>query len=264
MDKEAILIVEDEEIMRDSLIAWLSGEGHTVDGARDGHQALTDYQVEDYDAMIIDLKLPGRDGLDVLTEVRRRNPKARVVIVTAYPSYETAVEAMCRGAQDYLPKPFELEKLAASLEWTYEPGGMISPPTEEPLLEEENVTPCIWTQAGIVADRMCTLGYQCNAGCRFHMAMLAAEKYKDDARIQPFLDRLTYLAGSQQCRFCMSGEIFSRSCPSLYQCETCEFGQALQERVEQQVAVKADNRRKKREAAERAKEDRRSQAGLVH
>ena len=58
MDKETILVVEDEEIMRESLIAWFSSEGHTVDGASDGDQALSDYELESYDAMIIDLKLP--------------------------------------------------------------------------------------------------------------------------------------------------------------------------------------------------------------
>ena len=266
MDKETILVVEDEEIMRESLIAWFSGEGHTVDGASDGNQALSDYELEKYDAMIIDLKLPGRDGLDVLSEVRGRNPGARVVIVTAYPTYETAVEAMRRGAIDYLPKPFELDRLSASFDRAYEPEEIIVPPIEEPVTEEENVTPCIWTQAGIAADRMCTLGYQCNASCRFHVAMLANEKYNADPRIGPYLDRLTYLAGTQQCRYCMSGDVSSRSCPSLFQCVECEFGQAIQDRVDQQLVIKADNRRRKREAAEGAKEQvpRRWPSRLVH
>lgn len=252
MNKEAILIVEDEEIMRDSLIAWLSGEGHTVDGARDGDQALTDFEVENYDAMIIDLKLPGRDGLDVLTEVKKRNPDARVVIVTAYPSYETAVEAIRRGALDYLPKPFELERLMESLRWAYEHPEILPPEVEEPMLEEDNVSPCIWTQAGISPDRMCTLGYQCNAGCRFHTAM--SEKHPEDERIKPYLDRLAYLAATHQCRYCMSGEISARSCPSLFQCEECEFSQAVQERVDQQLEIKAENRKRKREAAQQRRE----------
>jgi len=248
MKKEAILVVEDEEIMRESLIAWFAGEGHSVDGVGDGDQALSECDLESYDAMVIDLKLPGRDGLDVLTEVKKRNPKARVVIVTAYPTYDTAVEAIRRGALDYLPKPFELERLAASLEWAQEHQEII----EEPLTEEENVAPCIWMQAGVVEDRMCTLGYQCNAGCRFHTAMLKADKYKDDPRITPFLDRLAYMSATHQCRYVMGGEVSSRSCPSLFQCEGCEFGQMLQDRVGQQLEVKAENRRRQREATGRS------------
>ncbi len=256
MTTESILVVEDEAILRESLIAWFSGEGHTVHGAGDGEQALSEFQVEDYDALIIDLKLPGRDGLDVLSEVRKRNPDARVVIVTAYPSYDTAVEAMRRGALDYLPKPFEVERLATSLASVQGPEAAIAPPVEEPLLEEENVAPCIWSQAGVAAERMCTLGYQCNAGCRFHTAMMSSEKYKSDPRIEPYLERLTHLAGTQQCRYVMGGEISSRSCPSLYQCEGCLLGQMLQENVERQLEIKAENKRRKRQAAARGQVDR--------
>jgi CheY-like chemotaxis protein len=265
MDKEAILIVEDEEIMRNSLMTWLSAEGHTVHGVGDGDQALTDFRVEDYDAMIIDLRLPGRDGLDVLSEVKRRNPKARVVIVTAYPSHETAVEAQRRGALDYLSKPFELARLRQSLGWPQELPEIIPPPVEEPLLEEENVSPCIWTQAGVSPDRLCTLGYRCNSGCRFHTAM--SKKHKADPRIQPYLDKLTYLAGCQQCRYIMGGELSARSCPSLYQCEGCELSQAVQERVDQQLEIKAENRRRKRAALDRRhgrEEDGDRTAKLVH
>ena len=75
--KESILVVEDEEIMRESLVDWFSGEGHTVDAASDGEEALVRFKVENYDALIIDLKLPGRDGLQVLLDVRKRNPGDR-------------------------------------------------------------------------------------------------------------------------------------------------------------------------------------------
>jgi DNA-binding NtrC family response regulator len=94
MKKDSILVVEDEDIMRESLVDWFSGEDHQVDAASDGDKALADFDLEDYDVMIVDLKLPGRDGLSVLSEVRVKNPKAKVVIITAYPSVDTAVEAM--------------------------------------------------------------------------------------------------------------------------------------------------------------------------
>ena len=66
MKKESILVVEDEDIMRESLVDWFSSEDHKVDAAADGDNALKDINLEDYDVMIVDLKLPGRDGLSVL------------------------------------------------------------------------------------------------------------------------------------------------------------------------------------------------------
>jgi len=267
MSEASILVVEDEDIMRESLVDWFASEGRTVHAAIDGDAALAQYELEKYDAMIIDLKLPGRDGLDVLAEVRKRNPKARVVIVTAYPSIETAVEAMRRGAVDYLPKPFELETLEASLRSPHEevirppieivppPLEIVVPPVEEPLLEEDNVTPCIWTQAGVIPNRMCTIGYQCNSDCEYHNAMMRREKFSDDARIQPHLAKLSQMQGTQQCRYLMSGDVASRPCSSLYNCETCEFSQMLQDRVGQQLEIKAENRKRKK-AALKNKEDR--------
>jgi DNA-binding NtrC family response regulator len=115
MKKESILVVEDEDIMRESLVDWFSSEDHKVDAADDGEKALKNFNLSDYDVMIVDLKLPGRDGLLVLSEVRVKNPKTKVIIITAYPSVDTAVEAMRRGAVDYLAKPFELERLGTSI-----------------------------------------------------------------------------------------------------------------------------------------------------
>jgi CheY-like chemotaxis protein len=245
-----ILVVEDEGIMRESLVDWFTSEGRTVDAAVDGEEALSRFDLEQYDAMIIDLKLPGRDGLDVLAEVRQRNPNARVVIITAYPSYETAVEAMRRGATDFLTKPFELEKLETSLrhEVVIPPPETIRvPAVEEPLLEEENIAPCIWTQAGIVPKRMCTLGYQCDAGCSFHGNMMKRERHRTDPRIKPHLDKLARMKVMHECRYVMSGSVAARGCDKLYNCETCEFSQKLHEHVDQQLDVKALNSRIKAE-----------------
>jgi CheY-like chemotaxis protein len=249
--KESILVVEDEEIMRDSLVDWFSGEGHSVDAAGDGEEALVRFKVEDYDALIIDLKLPGRDGLQVLVDVKKRNPGARVVIVTAYPSYETAVEAMRRGAVDYLPKPFDLERLTSSLRWSPEADVATAPAIEEPLIEQENVTPCIWAQAEITPKRMCTLGYHCNAGCDYHASMMKQEKRKNDPRIQPFLEKLDRMVGTHQCRYIMTGQISSRSCPSLFHCDDCEFSQMFHDQVDRQFEIRDENKRRKKAARTR-------------
>ncbi len=249
MDKESILVVEDEDIMREALVDWFSGEGHKVDSAMDGDNALEKFKLEEYDAMIIDLKLPGRDGLSVLKEVKAKNPKAKVVIITAYPSIETAVEAMRRGAIDYLPKPFELKRLETSLMLSYEVEVTIVPPIEvppveaPPIVEEEIITPCIWMQAGMVRKRMCTLGYQCDNGCNFHTAMMKNPKYGNDPKIKPFVDKVNSLSGRDQCRYTMSGEVHFRSCSNLYHCEKCEFAQRFQDTIDHQIAKKAAHRK---------------------
>ncbi len=245
MEKENILVVEDEDIMREALVDWFSGEGHKVDSAVDGDKALERLKLEDYDSMIIDLKLPGRDGLSVLREVKGKNPKAKVIIITAYPSIETAVEAMRRGAIDYLPKPFELNRLENSLTHTDEAEVTTVPPVgKPPVVEEEIITPCIWMQAGVVRKRMCNIGYQCNTVCNFHEAMMKNPKYGNDPKIKPFLAKVNSLIGKAQCRYTMSGEVHFRTCSNLYRCEKCEFAQIYQDKIDQQLALKAAHRKK--------------------
>jgi len=204
---------------------------------------LEKFNLEDYNVMIIDLKLPGRDGLSILKEVRGKNPKAKVIIITAYPSIETAKEAMRGGATDYLPKPFELDYLETIIRQPYEVDIVPTPPIEEPIVEEKIVTPCIWLQAGIVKKRMCTLGYQCNNACKFHAAMMKKEKFRNDPRIKPFIDKLCSQLGRKQCRYVMSGEISLRSCDKLYRCESCEFHQTIEDEVDRQLAIKTARRK---------------------
>jgi CheY-like chemotaxis protein len=197
--------------------------------------------------MIIDLKLPGRDGLSVLKEVRMKNPKVKVIIITAFPSKETQMAALREGAVDYLPKPFELKYLETLIKQYYEVEEVPAPEVEEvpvpifeePIVEEELISPCIWTQADIVKKRMCNRGYQCQVGCNFHAAMMKKEKFRNDPRIKPFIERLHSLLGGRLCRYTMSGEISPRSCPRLYHCERCEFDQVIQDEVDRQHAIKA-------------------------
>ncbi|MBP1722331.1 MAG: response regulator [Deltaproteobacteria bacterium] len=111
-----ILVVDDEPSMRESLRDWLKDSGYEVDIAPDGEVALKLISEKDYGLLVLDLKLPGKNGIEVLKEARQRRPGLRGIIITAFPSVDTAVEAMREGAVDYLPKPFtlsELEKLVA-------------------------------------------------------------------------------------------------------------------------------------------------------
>jgi len=106
-----VLIVDDEPLMRIPLADRLRSEGYTVDAVGTGEEAVERFERADYDVAIVDLRLPGIDGVEVLTRVRRLGRTADVVLITAYGTIETAVAAMKIGARDYLIKPFETSAL---------------------------------------------------------------------------------------------------------------------------------------------------------
>ena len=101
-----ILVVDDEEVMRDSCRQALHRAGHRVKVAADGLEAMNTLKKESFDLIILDLKMPGLNGLDVLQKVKEDDPEAIVIVITGYATVESAVEAMKRGAYDYLSKPF--------------------------------------------------------------------------------------------------------------------------------------------------------------
>jgi len=116
-----ILIVEDEAITRESLRDWLTYSGYEVETAEAGEEALETIAEHDFGIVILDLKLPGKDGIEVLREAKEKRPQLKGVIITAYPSIETAVEATRIGAVDYLPKPFDLNQLEKIIRETLGP-----------------------------------------------------------------------------------------------------------------------------------------------
>ena len=99
------LIVDDEKNIRRTLLLALESMGHEAMAAASGPLAIEELKASNYDVVLLDLKLSEESGLDVLQEILRVSPRTAVVMVTAYASVETAVEAMRRGAFDYLPKP---------------------------------------------------------------------------------------------------------------------------------------------------------------
>ena len=106
-----ILVVDDELIVRDSLKEWLQEEGFAVDMAASGAEALDQLTKQEYQLMLLDIKMPGMDGVAVLQKARESFADINVIMMTAYATVETAVEAMKIGALDYLIKPFDPEAL---------------------------------------------------------------------------------------------------------------------------------------------------------
>ena len=109
--KARLLIVDDEEPQRLMLASLLGRAGYEVDAARDGGEALELVQGRHYDLVLTDQRMPKMDGLELLERLRRDRADLPVVLMTAYGSVSTAVEAMKRGAADYLTKPFERDEL---------------------------------------------------------------------------------------------------------------------------------------------------------
>jgi DNA-binding NtrC family response regulator len=115
-DRTRILVVDDEEIVRESLGGWLEKDGYTIVTCPDGPSALARMKAERWSIMIVDLKMPGMDGLQVLEEAKKLQPELAVVIMTAYATVDTAVAAMKAGAYDYLVKPFDPEELSIMMQ----------------------------------------------------------------------------------------------------------------------------------------------------
>ena len=106
-----MLIVDDEKFIRDILADFLGMEGYAVRTAEDGAAALTELRGASYDIVISDLKMPRMDGIELLEQITTTAPNALTVIMTGFGTVETAIDAMKRGAYDYILKPFKVEEV---------------------------------------------------------------------------------------------------------------------------------------------------------
>lgn len=111
-----ILIVDDNEQIRELLKDFFQTIGHEVMTAGDGKEALEKFKAYEPDCIISDLKMPDMDGLELLRQIRAQGKKTTFLMITGYPTIETAVEAMKQGAYDYITKPLQLEDVRIKVE----------------------------------------------------------------------------------------------------------------------------------------------------
>lgn len=139
-----VLIIDDEESMRDSCSLILIKDGYLIDTAENGNEGLKKLEEWHPEFVLIDLKMPGIDGLEVLEKVKEFDSEIIPIVITGYATVESAVEAMKRGAYDFLPKPFTPEELRIIIKRGLERRNLIkeaeSLRREKKLIEENFIT----------------------------------------------------------------------------------------------------------------------------
>src|SRR5215475_9063456 len=111
-----VLVIDDEHDIREGLELLLTSEGYTVELAQNGAEGLRKMESHPYDLVLLDLMMPDISGMDVLSEVRKRDRETPIVMITAYGSVEAAVKALKLGANDYFSKPWDNEKLIIEID----------------------------------------------------------------------------------------------------------------------------------------------------
>lgn len=110
-----VLLVDDEEDFLETLSSRLSMRGLKVSAVTSGEQAVSEAKAQEYDAIVVDLSMPGIDGLETLKRIKADNPDAEIIMLTGHGSIQSGVEAMKLGAGDFLQKPVELSELMAKI-----------------------------------------------------------------------------------------------------------------------------------------------------
>ena len=111
-DVGSVLIVDDEFSMRDSLVHWFEKDGYRTGSAQDGREALQRLEEQDWDAVLLDIKMPGMDGLELQRRIREVDPELPIIMITAFASVDSAVQALKEGAFDYVTKPIDPDELS--------------------------------------------------------------------------------------------------------------------------------------------------------
>jgi DNA-binding NtrC family response regulator len=120
MGKPRVLLVDDEERFRTNLEKMLGAQGLTVGARASGAAALEELREQPYDVIVLDIRMPGMDGLAALKEIKAIDPEVEVIILSGHASLDAAVEINKLGGYDYLMKPCPLEELLLKIEAAYE------------------------------------------------------------------------------------------------------------------------------------------------
>ncbi|HXF49134.1 MAG TPA: response regulator [Verrucomicrobiae bacterium] len=115
MLEKSVLVVDDELLIRDLLYDFFLEKGYKVSVADSGPVALEKLGKQSFDALLVDLKMPSMDGIEFIKEVRKKKIETPVVIITGFPSLETALEALRQRVHDYIIKPFNINQLFATV-----------------------------------------------------------------------------------------------------------------------------------------------------
>jgi DNA-binding NtrC family response regulator len=115
MEGARVLVVDDEEAIRKSLKAVLEEKGCLVDTVENGQEAIAKSKTNFYNLALIDIRLPDMDGVKLLTSMKETTPKMVKIIITGYPSLNNAIEAVNKGADGYIVKPFTMEHLLSTV-----------------------------------------------------------------------------------------------------------------------------------------------------
>lgn len=252
--KGKVLVVDDEAIVRDSIGEWLRDAGYDVIQAEDGYKALEIVGLKKVDAVVVDLKMPGIDGLEVLKEIKRKTPETNVIIITAYGTVESAVDAMRIGASDYFLKPFEPENLEQAI---------------ENVIKEAKKGYKEYTEKKEEIEKKIEIDREALEGCMKEAEEhyknkdynLAVEKFKEALQIDPSniiakqgavkserqkiffeitkktaktkaKDKKETKVSEKQCVWAKLGVVSYRVCTLNFKCEACEFAQSMMDKEE--------------------------------
>jgi DNA-binding NtrC family response regulator len=149
-NKQKVLLVEDEKIVRESLRDWLIEDGYDVECVDTGEEALERIKQAEFGVIVLDLRLPGIDGLHVFEQAKELKPETKGVIITAYPSQETLDKARKLGFVDYLVKPFKISDLEKLI------GAALGEVAKGKMGKEHH-----WLELGAVSYRLCDRNYEC-------------------------------------------------------------------------------------------------------
>lgn len=251
MLRHNLMIVDDEPIVRKSLSDWLKEEGFDILTAEDGYKAIELIEKEKVDCVILDLKMPGIDGIQVLKEIKARRPDTKVIMITAYGTIQNAVEAMKIGATDYITKPFDPEEIVESIKRALSLTATKFEIVQEAITEEKPVSEEALKK---VADTHVMKALNFYRESMYEEALIelrnALKIFPNYEEVKRYIrkiererdfmkpavvDRKKAMkteeveTGEKECIWSKMGIISYRLCTTGQDCSRCEFAQSLQE-----------------------------------